>query len=141
MGMVKTRAAIVKDGKVVNIVRTTATFAQQQGWRVLDDAVDEVDIGGTFDGTSFVRKDLLGIVPDKVSKRQARNQLIEDDLLDSVQVIIDSIPNPKNRKIMQSFWDDSPHYSRNHPRVMQITQALGLSEADVDTLFKNAILL
>lgn len=74
-------------------------------------------------------------VPASVSKRQARQQLIIMSLIDQVQPAIDSIIDSTERALLQSYWDDSTSYDRDHPQMIEIGTTLGLSEADLDNAF------
>lgn len=75
------------------------------------------------------------IIPTAVTKRQARQQLILMGLLDSVQTAIDSIPDTTQRLLVQSFWDDSIQYERYHPQMLQLAQAVGLNDEQMDQAF------
>jgi hypothetical protein len=37
--------------------------------------------------------------------------------------------------LIQSFWDDSTQYERNHPQMVQLAQAIGLTEDQLDDAF------
>lgn len=74
-------------------------------------------------------------VPLVVTKRQGRQQLILMGLLDSVQTAIDSIADTTQRLLVQSFWDDSIQYERYHPQMLQLAQAVGLTDEQMDQAF------
>ena len=78
------------------------------------------------------------LIPESISKRQARQQLIIDGLYNNVQAIIDSIEDPTQRLLTQVFWEDSNTFERNHPMLIQFGTALGLTEAELDMMFINA---
>lgn len=70
-----------------------------------------------------------------VTKRQGRQQMILMGILDQVQVAIDSIEDPLQRALVQSFWNDSTQYERNHPQMIQLAQAIGLTDEQLDQAF------
>ena len=78
------------------------------------------------------------LIPESISKRQARQQLIIDGLYNNVQQIIDSIEDPTQRLLTQVFWEDSNTFERNHPTLVELGTALGLTEAELDMMFINA---
>lgn len=81
------------------------------------------------------------VVPDRVTRRQARQALLLAGLLDSVQPAIDAIPNPTQRGLAQIEWDDSQDFERQRPLVIGIGAALGLDAAALDALFIQAATL
>lgn len=81
------------------------------------------------------------IVPQTVTRRQARQALLMADLLDDVQPAIDAIPDPVQRRMAQIEWEDSLEFVRTRPLVIQIGEALGLDSAALDALFIHAATL
>lgn len=77
-------------------------------------------------------------VPLVVTKRQGRQQLILMGILDNVQAAIDAIPDATQRLLVQSFWDDSIQYERYHPQMLQLAQAVGLTDEQLDQAFTAA---
>lgn len=73
-----------------------------------------------------------------VTKRQGRQQMILMGILDQVQAAIDGIEDPLQRALVQSFWDDSTQYERNHPQMIQLAQAIGLTDEQLDQAFIEA---
>ena len=78
------------------------------------------------------------LIPESISKRQARQQLIINGLYGNIQQIIDSIEDPTERLLTQVFWEDSNIFERKHPMLIQFGTALGLTEAELDMMFINA---
>lgn len=74
-------------------------------------------------------------VPDSVTKRQGRQQMIILGVLDQVQTAIDAISDPIQRALMQSYWDDSNYYDRHHPQMIALGGQIGFSEEDLDNAF------
>ena len=77
-------------------------------------------------------------IPEKISKRQMRQQLIIDGLYTNVQNVIDSIEDETERLLTQVFWEDSTEFERNHPMLIQFAASLGLDSNEIDMLFVKA---
>lgn len=80
-------------------------------------------------------------VPQSVSRRQAKQALLLDGKLDSVQLAIDAIADEAYRGLAQIEWDDSQEFVRSRPMLIQIAGAIGLDEAGLDALFIKAATL
>lgn len=80
-------------------------------------------------------------VPASVTRRQARQALVLAGKFDLVQIAINAIPNPLQRKLMQIEWDDSLTFERNRPSLISIGAAIGLTPSNIDDLFKTAVTL
>ena len=78
------------------------------------------------------------LIPESITKRQAKQQLLLDGKLSQVQEVIDSIPDETERMMAQLYWDESTEFERNHPMLIQFGTALGLTEAELDMMFINA---
>lgn len=78
------------------------------------------------------------IVPQSVTRRQARQALLLAELLDDVEPAIAAIPDPVQRRMAQIEWEDSLEFVRTRPLVIQIGAALGLDEAALDQMFITA---
>jgi len=78
-------------------------------------------------------------VPESVSARQIRLWLINNGFqLIQVEQAIDSIQDPITRETVKVEWEYAPYVERNHPMLIPLAQALGLSEARVDQAFIQA---
>lgn len=77
-------------------------------------------------------------VPTKVTRRQARQALAMEGLLDKVQPAIDAIPDPQQRQLAQIEWDDSQDFERDRALLIQLGHAIGLTDAGIDELFIRA---
>lgn len=69
----------------------------------------------------------------KVSNFQAKAALLESDLLEPAEAIV----NILGGKVKLS-WDLEPTWSRTSKEIISIGEALGLSDTDIDNLFKLA---
>ena len=75
-------------------------------------------------------------IPQTVTKRQAKQQLLLAGLLDSVKPAIDAIPDATERALVQIYWDDSQEFERQHPVLIELALgALGLTDEQLDQLF------
>ena len=99
----------------------------------------EVEAPATPDRV-FAGSDALLVprVPAKVTRRQARQALAMEGLLDKVQPAIDAIPGPQQRQLAQIEWDDSQDFERSRPLLIQLGHAIGLTDAGIDALFIRA---
>lgn len=80
-------------------------------------------------------------VPQKVTRRQARQALLMAGLLASVQPAIDAIADATERGLMQIWWDDSLDFERSNSALITMATALGLDSAAIDSLFVTAATL
>lgn len=79
-------------------------------------------------------------VPRLILMRQARLCLRRHGLLSAVQPAIDSLPEP-DRTDAQIEWDHSGAVERDRGFVLQVAQALGLNDQQLDDLFIEAATL
>lgn len=76
------------------------------------------------------------ITPEKVSRRQLRQALILSDFdLSLIDQEISKIEYTKTRLLMESFWNDSQEFERNHERLISFATDLGFTEEQTDDLF------
>lgn len=83
------------------------------------------------------------VVPDKVTRRQARQALLLEGLLDDVPVAIaaldDGTPEGSQKmRMAQIEWEDSLEFERARPLVIEIAAAINLDAAALDQLFITA---
>lgn len=81
------------------------------------------------------------VVPQSVTRRQAKQALALRGKLALVQPALDAISDTTQRALMQIEWDDSQEFQRNRQSVILIGTAIGLSSADMDELFTFAATL
>lgn len=77
-------------------------------------------------------------VPATVTRRQARQALLLNELLDLVPEKLAAIPDPIQRALATIEWEDSQVFERNRPLVISIGTALGLDATGLDNLFRQA---
>jgi hypothetical protein len=132
-----TAYAIIVGGKVANIAEAEEAFAQENGWIPAAGGA----IGDLWDGQSFTKPAPVVVVPQEVTRRQAKEALRRAGLLSQVQPAIDAILDADQRTAMQIEWDDSQVFQRNRPSLIAIGTALGLDSAEIDALFVTAAAL
>lgn len=76
-------------------------------------------------------------VPDLVSMRQARLGLLNAGLLDDVEAAIITMDEP-GRTATQIEWEYSTEVSRTSPTTAMLAGVLGLTEDQIDELFRQA---
>ena len=78
-------------------------------------------------------------VPQKVTPRQLKRALIkagvDPAMIDSA---IDAIEDGTERALAKADWHDASFIERGYPLINQFAAGLGLSEEDVDMLFRAA---
>lgn len=80
------------------------------------------------------------VVPTIVTMRQARRALIDAGLYAAINAAVAALPGTDG-DIIRVEWEFSPIVKRDSPFVAAMVTALGLTEAQLDTLFSAAVLL
>lgn len=75
------------------------------------------------------------LIPQSVSRFQARAALHLAGLLDTVEAIMASPTTPVLAKLA---WADAQEFKRNSPSLLGIAGAIGLTDAQLDDLFTTA---
>jgi hypothetical protein len=132
------RAAIIENGVVANIAEADEDFANAQGWIVSEVAA----IGDLWDGVDFAKPPAPPApVPASVTRRQAREALLNVGLLDDVEMAIAASEDETERRRAEIYWMDSATFERNNAMLAQIAGSIGLSDTDIDELFIAAAAL
>jgi hypothetical protein len=76
-------------------------------------------------------------VPTSVTMRQARLALLGAGLLSGVDAAIASLPSPQ-KEAAQIEWGYASEVRRDNPLIGAMARALGMTEAQLDTLFTEA---
>lgn len=80
------------------------------------------------------------IIPQTISARQIRLWLLQNGIsLQMVSDAIATIEDPITRDSVSIEWEYAPYIERSHPMLVPLAQALGLSEADIDRGFTEAV--
>lgn len=82
--------------------------------------------------------ELKARVPESISRRQAKQLLIQLGQIESIQNIINAVEDPIEKQLLQSWWDDSQTFERHHPTVIEMSSLLGWNEQDLDDMFIDA---
>lgn len=72
------------------------------------------------------------VVPIKITRLQAKLQLLEIGLLDEVEELV-----KQDRKV-ELYWKEAQSIERNHPILNQMVMALDLTSEQLDNLFIEA---
>lgn len=126
--------AIVENGTVINVALSDEPIASnwiQSDIAKIGDIYDPAT--GGFTTPSF--EELPEPVPQKLSRAQARGALILAGLIDHVQPALDAISDPLQRALAQNDWDNRQDFERDHPQLLAIAAALGLTDEQLDQLF------
>lgn len=100
-----------------------------EGWTIEAETVNEQYI------EDYITRPIA--VPAAVTMRQARLALLEAGKLSMVPVIIDSLPSPM-KEAANIEWEYSSEVQRHNGFVAQIGPALGMTPAEIDSLFIRA---
>ena len=79
----------------------------------------------------------------KISLRQCRELLILTNKFDDVENILASLPESTDeekatKRILTNYWEYSADFERDHKSLGLITEALGMTEDEVDEFFITA---
>lgn len=80
-------------------------------------------------------------VPQEVTMRQARVALISLRLFDQVEAALAAIPDEIERKLALQTWEYSAAVERFNPLIVMLAPALGLTDQQLDDLFRLAATL
>lgn len=72
-----------------------------------------------------------------VTRRQALRALHEAGLLTGIEAAINSMPEPA-RSAARIDWDNAAEFRRDFPLLLQLAAAMGLTAAQIDSLFITA---
>lgn len=86
----------------------------------------------TLEIAPYVEPEIVVIIPNSVTKLQAKLQLLEIGLLDEVEILIE-----QDRKA-KLYWTDSQNFLRTDEILINAANALGLNNEELDNLFLEA---
>jgi hypothetical protein len=89
----------------------------------------------TWDGSQWVVSAVQPPVPDSVPAHHLRRALREAGLRAQVDALIASLPEDHP---MREDWEYAPHFRRDALGIEQVRQALGLTQEQVDDVFRAA---
>lgn len=80
---------------------------------------------------------LLAAVPQRIPRKYGRLALAQAGLLAGVPAVIAAMPEP-DRTYAQLAWEDEEEWVRGNAFVTGLGAGLGLTEAQIDDLFRAA---
>ena len=96
---------------------------------------DDVQGGWLYDGDEFTEPvPPPPTIPSAVTMRQARLALLGAGLLDDVDAAINAMPSPQ-KEAARIEWEYSQEVQRHNGFVSVLAPMLGLTDAQLDTLF------
>ena len=130
------RWAHVRAGRVVAISEGPTPPDDAASTLVACDA--SVQDGDTYNGVSFAAGERpMPPVPSSVTMRQARLALLGAGKLAAVESAIDALSEPA-KTAARIEWDYSNEVRRHNGLVASLGPALGLTDAEIDALFRVA---
>lgn len=131
------RAHIIEAGLIANTVVVNALDALP-GLVLIDADLHPGNVGDGWDGAQVVPAPTQPApVPAEVTMRQARLALLGAGLLTNVDAAINAMPEPA-KSAARIEWDYSSAVQRHNGFVAQLGPALGLTDAQIDDLFRAA---
>lgn len=77
-------------------------------------------------------------VPASVTRRQALTVLTLGGYINQIEAAIAAIQDLQQRIIAQVFWRESQQFERNNPTLIALAYAIGLTDEQLDDLFRQA---
>lgn len=132
------RAHIIQNGVIANTIEVESLDFMPG---LIDADVHGGAVGDLWDGQTFTKPAPVVVVPQIVTRRQAKQALRKTlaadgfTLLSKVQPAIDAITDAMERDLMQIEWDESLEFHRTRPSLIKLATAIGLDSAATDDLF------
>lgn len=128
------KKAYVENGVVIEAVENPAVFVPDYAAKFTLDCPDEVTAGWTYDRTEWKAPVIPPEpVPQIISPRQCRLQLLSESLLDEVEAAISNMP-----QAAQIEWEYALDIKRTYGLVTAMQALLGKDDAEMDTFFTEA---
>jgi len=128
--------ALIKNGVVDNMVLWdgVSEWTPPEGVTLVMDPPAGVGIGWAYDGASWTAPEPPPVpVPEEVRQAQARRALLVAGLLDDVEAAVAAASQD-----IQIAWEYEPNIRRDSPMIGALAPALGLTDAQIDDLFRAA---
>lgn len=85
-----------------------------------------------------VQFETLETVPEKISSRQLRSQLILQGFnLETIEQVLNQLPEP-DRSLAKVDWEYATNFHRNNAMIVAVGQLLNLTDEQIDEIFINA---
>lgn len=111
-------------------------FVATAPWVVMTDAEVESRIAQYSSTVSQITQ-AAESVPQEVERWKLRAALKTMGYFNSVEAVISAIPEPQ-QTILREKWAGQETVQRNHPTIIQLGTAIGLSSSQIDDVFKTA---
>ena len=144
--------AIVENGIVVNVIIADDEFVvlyQEQnpthlcveyvGFDINDENVAR--IGEHYVDGKFVAPYVAPSVPQSITMRQCRLQLISMGLDDEVESAIEAITDATQKKIVRTEWEYAATVDRHNGWIETLGTSLGMTSEQLDQMFIEASVL
>jgi len=113
-----------------------STYLLQDGNMIV---ADQAFIDAHYPGAELLPEPVqISDVPQSVSRAQGKLALINAGLWPAVIAFVDGITDPVQKVYAEVALNDTQEWRRDSPFLTSATAALGLSEAQLDTLFITA---
>ncbi|TXG95719.1 MAG: hypothetical protein E6R08_11020 [Nevskiaceae bacterium] len=125
--------ARIQNGTVVEVLTLSdweGAFTPALAWIEIPEGQD-VRPGWLYDGAFHEPPGLTPLLP--LSARQIRLALAQASLLDQVEAAIAAAPQADRIE-----WEYATTYGRDHPLIAAIGQTLGLTESQIDEMWRQA---
>ena len=117
---------LIRNTKIIGTALDTYTGPEQ-----FIDAPDKFD-HERMDAYRYVDGELQPIIPQTVTRFQARAALYQAGLLDQVETLMN---DPETPTLARLAWQDAQSFERQSPTIAAMATALGLTDAQLDDLF------
>lgn len=115
--------------RALGTVAVTADNGASRTWPLVQFEADPATcIAATGNG-------IKSSVPEKISAAQAMAVLDANGLLDAAEALI---AHPDTPRVVKIFWQREHEFNRTSPALNSMAAMLGLSEAQLDDLFRAA---
>lgn len=95
---------------------------------------------GVYIHRTWILSDIA--IPNEISATGIRYLLLQYNISDNeINKTIDNISDPIIRDSVRVEWEYAPYIERSHPWLIPLAQAIGLSESEIDTAFREAYIL
>ncbi len=105
----------------------------------IDAEPHEISEGMLYQNGAFVAAPAEAPVYSPVTRRQLRLTLVRNGIsLESVEATIAAMPEGLAKQEAQIEWADASEFSRQHPTLLVVANALSLTDAQVDAMWRQA---
>jgi len=101
---------------------------EESGWVLIDTRPEPHD-NYVFEGSSWIQKQVIKVVPQSLTPRQARLVLLQVGLLDEIEAMV------ATDRAMGIWWEYSLDVQRNNLHIVSAGLTLRLTSQQLDDLF------